>query len=377
MTGTKAVVVACDIVTPYGWGIDSCWNGLLSKKTAIGRFDRFPTESFLAQNAAVVPGLTYGQDESIVMKMLKPLLQKNIASIPEDAFPVLATTAGEIDKLERHVLHETTDAESSRPDKLLEKISLLCRLNSPGIVVSAACASSSIAVAQAAGMIISGETDCVMVVACDSVSEFVFAGFSSLMALDKDMAKPFDRDRNGLSLGEASGFLLLMSESRASRENRPVIGEIAGWGLTNDANHMTGPSRDGNGLAMAIRKALKSANVSKKDIGCLSAHGTGTIYNDSMEMKALRTVFGNHKVPVYSIKGGTGHTLGAAGLLEIVIAFQSLNKKIVPPTVNLCNTDNDASGWVSSEPLTLNGSVTISTNSGFGGVNCAVVLKKW
>jgi len=115
MTGTKAVVVACDIVTPYGWGIDSCWNGLLSKKTAIERLDRFPTESFLTQNAAVVPGLTYGQDESIVIKMLKPLLQKNISSIPEDAFLILATTTGEIDKLERHVLNESTDACCKQP----------------------------------------------------------------------------------------------------------------------------------------------------------------------------------------------------------------------------------------------------------------------
>jgi len=377
MTGAKAVVVACDMVTPYGWGIDSCWNGLLSGKTAIKRLNRFPTESFITQNAAVVPALKSEQDESIVITMLKPLLQKNISLIPEDTFLILATTAGEIDKLERSVLNESTDAASSRPEQLLEKILLLCRINSPGILISAACTSSSTAVAQAAGMIMSGEKDCVLVVACDSVSEFVFAGFSSLMALDKHTAKPFDRDKNGLSLGEASGFLLLMSDTRASRESRPVVGEIAGWGLTNDANHMTGPSRDGSGLAMAIRKSLKSANFSENDIGCLSAHGTGTIYNDSMEIKAFRTVFRTRKIPVYSIKGGTGHTLGAAGLIEIIIAFQSLNKKITPPTVNMRNADNEASGWVSSEPLAFNSSVTISTNSGFGGVNSALVLKKY
>lgn len=376
MSAVKSVVVAYDMVTPYGWGIGSCWDGLLSGKTAIGRLDRFETKSFLTGKAAVIPDLPNGQDESLVMQMLTPLLTQASAVIPSDALLILATTTGEIENLERYVLDGSPDAVGSRLDYLLNKVLHLTRVSVPGMVVSAACASSSAAIAQAAAMICSGERDCVLVVACDSVSEFVFSGFSSLMALDNNMARPFDRNRAGLSLGEAAGFMLLMSQSRASREKRPVIGEIAGWGLTSDANHMTGPSRDGSGLALAMQKAFRSADISEDTVGSVAAHGTGTLYNDSMEMKAFKIVFGTRSVPVYSIKGAIGHTMGAAGLVETIVAFESLNERVVPPTVNLQEVDDEAKGWVSSEAVTLDNTVTVSTNSGFGGINSAIVLKK-
>ncbi len=374
MSAVKAVVVACNIVTAYGWGVDDCWQGLLSGKTAINRFDRFSAKSFQTRNAAVIPNLKIDSKESLVMQMLIPLLRQASTAIPDDAFLILATTTGEIDTLERYVLDSSGDPGDSRLDYLLKKVKTLSGVNDRGIIISAACASSSAAVAQAASMIHSGEHDCVLVIACDCVSEFVMAGFSSLMALDKDMAHPFDANRKGLSLGEAAGFILLMNKTRAIRENRPIIGEIAAWGLTNDANHMTGPSRDGKGLALAIQKALRLADVSASNVGCISAHGTGTLYNDSMEMKAFKTVFGTRALPTYSIKGGTGHTMGAAGLVEIVVALQSLKKGIVPPTVNVRDVDDEAQGWVSSESSVFDGAVTITTNSGFGGINAALMV---
>ena len=225
-------------------------------------------------------------------------------------------------------------------------------------------------------MIHSKERDCVLIVACDIVSEFVFAGFSSLMALDKDTAQPFDKDRSGLSLGEAAGFVLVMSKERALQEKRDIIGEIAGWGLTNDANHMTGPSRDGSGLAMAMRKAMQSADISEDAVGCIAVHGTGTVYNDAMEMKAFKSVFSSGALPTYSIKGGIGHTMGATGLVETIIALRSLEEKLVPPTVNLHVADDEADGWVSNEQCAFDSPATISINAGFGGVNSALVLKK-
>jgi len=372
----KSVVVAYDMVSPYGWGMSSCWNGLLSGKTAIGPLDRFETKSFQTGKAAVVPDLPNGHDESLVMQMLTPLLTQASAVIPSDALLILATTTGEIEILERYILDGGPDATGSRLDYLLNKVRHLTRVSVPGMVVSSACASSSAAISQAAAMICSGECDCVLVVACDSVSEFVFSGFSSLMALDSNMARPFDRNRAGLTLGEAAGFMLLMSQSRASREKRPIVGEVAGWGLTSDANHMTGPSRDGSGLALAMQKAFRSAEISEDTAESVAAHGTGTVYNDSMEMKAFKMVFGTRRVPVYSIKGAIGHTMGAAGLVEAIVAFESLKKKVVPHTVNLLEVDDEAKGWVSSEAGTLDNTVTVSTNSGFGGINSALVLKK-
>jgi 3-oxoacyl-[acyl-carrier-protein] synthase II len=371
----KAVAVDCDMVTPYGWGSDLCWEGLMSGITAIRRIERFSTLNLHTQNAATIPDLKERKNKSLIIQMLTPLMRKIAPKIPKDAFVILATTTGEIEILQRHLNGRKTETKKSLPGNLLNKVISLAGTCGRGMVISAACASSSAAVSKAASMIRNREIDSVLVVACDCVSEFVTAGFSSLMALDRDKAKPFDKNRNGLSLGEAAGYMLIMSEERAAKENLNVIGEIAGWGLTNDANHITGPSKDGSGLSKAINNALDSAGVSENEIGSISAHGTGTVYNDSMEMRAIKKIFGN-PVPVYSVKGGTGHTLGAAGLLEIIISFRSMDSKIVPPTVNLRDIDSEAEGWVSPEPQPFEKPVTLSTNSGFGGINSALVLKK-
>ena len=370
------MVVGGDIVTGYGWGLTRCWQGLLEGNTAIKPIKRFKTEAFQCRNAATIGGINPNPDESLVMQMLSPLFRQTGVTIPEDAFLILAVTNGEIDFLERSILYGDRDVSASRLDLLLGKVKKLIGLNGGGTILSSACVSSSAAIALGASMIRSGERDCVLIVACDSVTEFVFAGFSVLMALDKDKAKPFDKNRNGLSLGEAAGFVLLMSRQRAEKEVRPIIGEVAGWGLTSDANHMTGPSRDGNGLAMAINKALKSANIDSKSIGSICAHGTGTVYNDSMEMKAFKTVFGKSPVPTYSIKGGTGHTLASAGLVETLISLKSLEQSIIPPTVNLSVVDEEAKGWVFSKMCRMEKQISLSTNSGFGGVNTALLLRR-
>lgn len=370
------MVVGGDIVTGYGWGLTLCWQGLLDGNTAIKPLKRFKTETFQCSNAATIEGINPNPNESLVMQMLSPLLRQTAVTIPKDAFLILAVTNGEIDFLERSILYGDRDVSASRLDLLLEKVKKLISLKGGGTILSSACVSSSAAIALGASMIRSGDRDCVLVVACDSVTEFVFAGFSVLMALDKDKAKPFDKNRNGLSLGEAAGFVLLMSRQRAEKEVRPIIGEVAGWGLSNDANHMTGPSRDGSGLAVAIGKALKSAEINSGSVGSICAHGTGTVYNDSMEMKAFKTVFGKSPVPTYSIKGGTGHTLASAGLVETLISLKSLEQGIIPPTVNLSAVDEEAKGWVFSKMCSIKKQVSLSTNSGFGGVNTALVLIK-
>lgn len=372
----KAVAVAADMVTAYGWGRRSCWNGLMSGKTAIRRFDRISRPGFPVENAAFVAGLDPDGDETLVMQMLRPLMEGCASAIPRDAFLILATTNGEIDILERAVLNGSSDADGSRLDHLLGKIQRLCALSDPGMVVCAACASSSAAVAAGAAMIREGRRDCVLAVGCDNVSEFVAAGFASLRALDPDMARPFDRNRRGLSLGEAAGFILLMSDQRAEREGRPVLTEVLGWGMTGDAYHITGPSPDGSGLALALRKALQSAGISSEEVGSFCAHGTGTAYNDSMEIRAIRSVLRDRVVPVYSLKGAIGHSMGTAGLVDLIVTIQTLAEKMVPPTVNLRDIDDEARGWVSSQPVPCDANIALSSNSGFGGINCALVFKR-
>ncbi len=372
--GLKAVVVSCDMITAYGLGTDACWEGILSGKTAISRLNRFNTRAFQSNYAATVKNMRYLQKDSLVKQMLKTLFSKTSALIPQDAKLVLATTKGEIDILEKKMIKEAGDASNCSLGHLPGKVSDLAGVKDTGIIISAACASSTTAIARAAAMVRSRLTDCVLVVACDSITEFVFSGFSSLMALDEFAARPFDKDRRGLSLGEAAAFAVIMSESRAKREKREIIGEIAGWGLSDDANHMTGPLRDSEGLILAIKKALKTACVKEREVGFISAHGTGTVYNDAMEIRAFRAVF-KEKIPVYSVKGGIGHTIGAAGLVETIIALRALKERKVPPTVNLKDVDKDALGWASpgQHPAGENKKALI-TNAGFGGINAALVL---
>jgi len=369
-------VVDGDLVTAYGSGLDACWDGLLAGRSAVKPVTRFATEPFQCHCAATLDGLTYGAEVSVVWQMLSRLLAENDSRIPNDALVLLASTTGEIDLLERAVEEGKADCKESKLANLLLKICDRLGGKHDGAVVSSACASATVALAQAAGMIERGECDCVVVVACDAVSEFVYSGFASLMALDPMGARPFDAERQGLSVGEAAGFALLMSAGRAGREKRISLGEIAGWGATNDANHMTGPSRDGGGLTRAIETALARANVSAEKVSMICAHGTGTQYNDSMELKAFKTIF-EKVVPLFSVKGGTGHTMGAAGLLETLLTLKALSEGIALPTVALHHPAEDAEGWVSSFPIPVETPEwALSTNSGFGGVNATLVLRR-
>ena len=373
MSAKEVVIAKHNIVTSYGWGVDALWTGLLSGSSAVKPLERFKAKHFLADKAATIEGLDASKDESLVMQMLTGLFEKEDKELFKNALPILATTTGEVDLLEKYVLKGFPNKKESLLDRLLARVTVLAGSGEKGFVVSAACSSASVAIAQAAGMISNGERDSVLVVACDAISEFVFAGFSTIMALDKDIARPFDKNRNGLTIGEAAGYMLLMSREVAEKENLAVLAKVSGWGMSSDANHITGPSKDGSGLAFAVNKAIDASGLNPQDIGSISAHGTGTLYNDSMEIKAFKRVF-DEKVPVYSVKGGTGHTMAAAGLVEASVAVKSLNEGVVPGTVNLETVDPEASGWVKDTSSFSEKKAVLSTNSGFGGINAALVL---
>lgn len=365
-----------DLVTAFGDGLETCWNGLLTGQSAVRPVARFATESFRCHRAACLDGLLYRQGESIVWQMLSRLLAENDPRIPEDAPVLLASATGEIDLLEQAVDAGSKECPESKLTVLLQKICKRLGGHHDGAVISSACASATTALAQAAEMIEQDRCDCVTVIACDAVTEFVFSGFASLMALDPQGARPFDADRQGLSVGEAAGFAVLMSAERADREGRPCLGELAGWGMSNDANHMTGPSRDGASLARSVFSAFEKAQISPAVVSMICAHGTGTVYNDSMELKAFKAVFDRPRT-VFSVKGGTGHTMGAAGLVEALLTLHALKKQTVPPTVALRQVDEEAREWVFDETEFYHGATwALSTNSGFGGVNAALLLRK-
>ena len=292
----KTVLTASDMITPFGVGTAACWDGLCEGRSALSEVSRFDTTAFHSRRGGMVDGLSYHDDESLVMQMLRRL---DRTLLPDDAYLILATTTGEVDLLEKAVLQGSEDAVESNLECLLRKAKEFFGVLE-GEIVSSACISSSAALGIGAAMIQEGRRDCVVVVACDAVTEFVFSGFSSLMALDAEGARPFDVERAGLTVGEAAAFAVLMSDERALRQGLKPDLEICGWGMSADANHMTGPSRDGSGLAQAIECSLRLAGIDQQSIGFISAHGTGTKYNDSMEMKAFKRVFDEPR-PLFSL----------------------------------------------------------------------------
>jgi 3-oxoacyl-[acyl-carrier-protein] synthase II len=225
-------------------------------------------------------------------------------------------------------------------------------------------------------MITEGTVKSVLVVAADLVSRFIFTGFSALQGLTASTCRPFDNKRDGLVLGDGGVAILLMEKDEADRRGFDSLARISGWGIANDANHITGPAKDGRGLISAIRSAVSAAEIPLDQVEAYCAHGTGTSYNDAMELTAVDSLFGDRGFPIFSVKGAIGHTLGAAGAIETAIAVCSLKEKRVPPTVGLINPDANGLGRVSNTEQGFGGTNILTTNSGFGGCNAALLLER-
>ncbi|MCP5004738.1 MAG: beta-ketoacyl-[acyl-carrier-protein] synthase family protein [Planctomycetes bacterium] len=374
MLKTDAVILDYNAITPYGDGIDLCWQGLLHNQTAIIDTKRFDTSNFASSKAATIRDLVLGDEKSLVFQMLQRLKNNITQEIPEEADLILASLNGEIDFIERAVLEGDANIQDHCLNSLLVKTRNLFSVKGKSILVSSACTSSSVAIARAAALIKSGKSDCILVVSCDCVSEFLVSGFSSLGALDKKNARPFDKNREGINAGEAAAYVLLMSGERSEKEHRDIKGKVLGWGMSCDANHITGPSVNGEGLYLSIKRALAMGAVEKESIDSICAHGTGTVYNDAMEIKGFKEIFFDNICPTYSIKGGIGHTMGAAGMMDALIALETMKNNVVPPTVGVEEIEEEAKGWIKKEKVELKNNVVLSTNSGFGGINSALIM---
>ena len=238
-----------------------------------------------------------------------------------------------------------------------------------------ACASGTAAVALGAHWIRSGLCRAVVAGGVDAYSAFVHRGFAALKALDPVRARPFDRDRAGLTMGEAAALVLL----RAEQDAPPDAPRVSGWGTAADANHLTGPDPEGGGVARAVTAALNMAGLSPDAVDYVSAHGTGTRYNDRMEGQALVKVFGDRAaaLPVDAIKGAIGHTMAAAGAVEIVHSLQNIKNSLIPISCGLSQLDPEIPlDLVFGQHREAGLGCALSTSSGFGGFNAAVVLQR-
>ena len=374
---SRVVVTDAAAVTALGNNLASLWQGLMAGETAIRPITRFPVDQdhYRAKIAAHIDDLKSSGGRSMLQDLLERLFL-GMGSVPSDAALITATIKSGADNLESFCRGKQVDFRDVLLSSIADIAGTKLDLSYNGVCVSASCSSSTIAVAHGAGLIESGRAEAVLVCCGDLITEYAFSGFSALKALSPFPCRPFDRDRKGLSLGEGAAAILLMDAARAQRENRNQLGTVLGWGIANDATHITAPAKSGRGLVLAVDQALRSAKRKPEEISAISAHGTGTVYNDLMELTAFRQVFGERKVPMYSIKGAIGHTLGAAGGMEIILGLKSLSNRMIPPTIGFSNPEKGAEGQVSSEPQAVSGDYLLTTNSGFGGVNAAIILGK-
>jgi len=361
-------------VTALGRSTDETLTQVMAGNSGISPIERFSTEKYITNVAACVRDLTANGKASVLHSFLDLALSQ-VSTLPPHTRLLTATTKGAIDCLERWRRGLPTDTQCLAIRKVLSFVSDRLGLRDPGENINAACASSTIALARGAAMIATGKAETVVVCCMDLVSEFVFSGFSALQALSPTACRPFDRDRAGLTLGEGIAAIVLTSAARARRDRQDPLGVIRGWGIANDANHITAPARDGCGLVQATRQALDRAEIAPDEVAAISAHGTGTVYNDLMELTAFRKVFGaEHRIPIHSLKGAIGHTLAAAGGIETALGLRALDAQTAPPTIGFETPEAGAEELVEAQPVTFTGDSLLTTNSGFGGINAALVL---
>lgn len=276
----------------------------------------------------------------------------------EEAYPIRRATG--------RWPHDFNYRKSHSTDALCRLTAEQLLLQGPMATVSTACSSSAKAFLLAQRWIDLGIVDAAIVGGADSLCLSTLHGFHALQLLSEDMCRPFDSRRNGISIGEAAGFMLLAAEPAAVR--------LSGGGETSDAWHMSTPHPEGAGARDAMLLALEIANLSATDIGWVNAHGTGTPANDRSEALALQAVFGANKIPVSSTKGVTGHTLAAAGIVEAIIVAAAVERSMLPPSANLQTPDADLYVDAVTEGRTVKLKHAISNSFGFGGSNCSLIF---
>jgi 3-oxoacyl-[acyl-carrier-protein] synthase-1 len=241
--------------------------------------------------------------------------------------------------------------------------------------ISTACSSSANAIILGARMIKTGRLDRVLAGGTDSLTRFTLNGFNTLLILDTEKCRPFDKNRKGLTLGEGAAYVVLESGEIIRAQNKKPLAEFTGWGNACDAFHQTASSPDGNGAMLAMSAALKLSALSPSDIGYINAHGTGTPNNDLSEGIAIQRLFSPAIPPVSSTKSYTGHTLGAAGSVEAVISVLSLLTKTIFPNLFFKEKMDELTFEPLKEVMEIPNLRHIMSNSfGFGGNNSSIVL---
>lgn len=313
---------------------------------------------------------SYTKFEQILIASIEDALKNSSIDVRNtNTALIISSTKGNISLLETEEHNDALKKRIALSTSAKLVMAYFGFINQP-IIISNACVSGVMAIITGMRLLRSGRYETAIIAGADVISRFIMSGFESFQALSPQICKPFDKSRNGLNLGEGAGTLVLSSNKKYAQNIK-----VSGGSSSNDANHISGPSRTGQELSDAIDQSLQDANLLASDIDFISAHGTATAYNDEMEANAI-ALSGLQPVPLNSLKGYYGHTLGAAGLIESIISIQSLKEGVVLPTPGFEQVGVTKAVNVVALPLHIKASHFLKTASGFGGCNAAVVFGK-
>lgn len=376
---TEIYISADNIVSPLGFTTVENFDGLKQGISGIALHNDktmseepfqaalFTNETFFGNNPH---GEQYTRFEKLLITSITDALSKTgIRASDKKTALIISSTKGNISLLETEEYSDQRNRNISL-NTSARRIAGHFQMVSKPIIVSNACISGIVAILSGMRLIQSGLYEHAVVTGADVITKFVLSGFQSFQAISSAPCRPFDADRDGINLGEGAGTVILTSNKDFSSGIK-----VAGGSVSNDANHISGPSRTGEELKLAIINALAAAGLSAGEIDLISAHGTATLFNDEMEAKAINLA-GMQTVPVNSLKGYYGHTLGAAGLIESIISMQSMRENLVIPTRGFEKTGVTQPVNVSSSVLSTQLKNCLKTASGFGGCNAAIIFSK-
>ncbi|MBU0529796.1 beta-ketoacyl-ACP synthase II [bacterium] len=412
MSKPKVVVTGLGAIAPNGNNVDTFWLALLAGKSGIDHIKSYDTTDHSVTIAGEVKNFNYEDhiDRKTVRKLDRFAIFALVAAEeavknakldsswldPDKIGVILGSGVGGVATLveQQNVLQDRGPKRVSPHfvPKMIANIAaghIAIRWNfkGPNQTIVSACASATDAIGIALRLIQAGDADVIVAGGSEaSVLPLTIAGFANMRALStrnddpQAASRPFDLDRDGFILSEGSGILVIETERHALARNAPILAELAGYGATDDAYHVTQPSEGGAGGAKAMQKAIANAGLKPEDISYVNAHGTSTPHNDKNESKAIRSVFGDYadKLKVSSTKSMTGHLLGASGAVEAIASVKSIQKQIAPPTINYQTPDPECDlDYIPNKAQSFEINSAMSNSFGFGGHNGVLVFKKY
>ena len=396
--GCRDVVVSgLGVVSPYGAGVTRFWSGLAAGTCTIKPITIIETAGFRSRIAAEIPASvmsTLGSswrrsraDRIALAAAREALADSGLQGRQQTEAALLIGAVGG-GMLEGEHWYWAQTLGGGRPSRRSALRSILpfshadtlgwrLGLTGPKETVVMACASGAASIALGADLVRAGVTPTALVGGVDALTHTCFMGFNALKLLDPSPCRPFDRDRRGMSLGEAAAFLVIEDAEHCRARGGRVHARLAGYGMSTDAHHVIAPHPDSEGMIHAMHLALKDARLPPTAVGYVNAHGTGTQQNDRVEALALRQVFGEDAVLVSSTKSLIGHTMAGAGSVEAVATILALQHELLPPTANLETVDPEVAFDClpgTARPARI--SAALSNSFGFGGQNVSLIFAR-